>query len=55
MCPHTGDLSYNPGKCPDWESNQHLFGSQASIQSTELHQLGQINSYFIGTLQEILS
>ena len=20
--PPTGDLAYNPGKCPDWESNQ---------------------------------
>ena len=27
--------------CPDWESNQRSFGSQAGTQSTEPHQLGQ--------------
>ena len=26
--------------CPDWESNQRPFGSQASTQSTEAHQPG---------------
>ena len=26
--------------CPDWESNQRPFGSQAGTQSTELHQPG---------------
>ena len=25
----TGDLTHNPGMCPDWESNQQRFGSQA--------------------------
>ena len=30
----------NPGMCPDWESNQRLFGLQASTQSTEPHQPG---------------
>ena len=25
--PPTGDLAYNPGLCPDWESNQQSFGS----------------------------
>ena len=39
--PPTGDLAGNPGMCPDWESNQQPFGSQASTQSTELHQPGQ--------------
>ena len=28
--PPTGDLACNPGMCPDWESNQRLFGLQAS-------------------------
>ena len=36
--PPTGDLADNPGKCPDWQSNQRLFGSQASTQSTESNQ-----------------
>ena len=34
--PPTGDLACNPGMCPDWESNQQLFGFQAYTQSTEL-------------------
>ena len=38
--PPTGDLTCNPGIGPDWESNQRLFGSQASTQSNELHQPG---------------
>ena len=32
-----GDLTCNPGMCPDWESNQQPFGSQASVQSTETY------------------
>ena len=36
-----GDLARNPGMCPDWESNERPFGSQASAQSTEPHQPGQ--------------
>ena len=39
--PHTGDLAHNPDMCPDWESNQWPFGSQAGAQSTEPHQPGQ--------------
>ena len=39
QAPPTGDLAGNPGTCPDWESNQQLFGSQAGTQSTEPHQL----------------
>ena len=31
--PPTGDLPCNPGMCPDWESNQRPFGSQASQRS----------------------
>ena len=42
----TGDLAHNPGMCPDWESNQQPFGSQASTQSTEPHQRGQ-GEYFL--------
>ena len=36
----TGDLACNPDMCPDWESNQRPFDSQAFTQSTELHQPG---------------
>ena len=38
--PPTGDLALNPGMCPDWESDQRPFGSQAGAQSTEPHQPG---------------
>ena len=34
------DLACNPGMCPDCESNQPPFGSQASTQSTEPHESG---------------
>ena len=36
--PSNGDLAHIPGMCPDGESNQRPFGSQASTQSTEPHQ-----------------
>ena len=39
-CTPTADLAHNPGMCPDWESNQRPFGSQARAQSPELHQWG---------------
>ena len=29
----TGDLARNPSMCPEWESNQQSFGSQANAQS----------------------
>ena len=45
--PPTGDPAGNPGMCPDWESNQQPFGSQASTQSTEPHQPGCKNCVFI--------
>ena len=35
--PPPGDLVPNPGMCTDWELNQQHFGSQAHVQSTELH------------------
>ena len=38
----TGDLAHNPGMCPDWELNRWPFGLQASTQSTDPHQAGQI-------------
>ena len=39
--PPTGDLTCNPGMCPDWESNLQPFSSQAGgTQSTEPHQPG---------------
>ena len=38
--PSTRNLACNPGTCPDWESNQRPFGSQAGTQSTETHQPG---------------
>ena len=45
--PPTGDLAYNPGLCPDWESNHQPFGSQAMTQSTEPHQPGSM--YLLNT------
>ena len=36
----TEDLAGNPDMCPDWELTQRPCGSQASTQSTELHQPG---------------
>ena len=38
--PLNGDQAHSPGMCPDWESNQVPFGSQAGAQSTEPHQPG---------------
>ena len=40
--PTSRDLPNNPGMCPDWESNQWPFASQAGAQSTEPHQPGLI-------------
>ena len=38
--PPTGGLAHNPGMCPDWESNQRPFGSQACTLSSEPQQPG---------------
>ena len=38
--PPNGDLDCNPGTCPDWDSNQWPFSSQAGAQSTEPIQPG---------------
>ena len=46
QAPPTGDLACNPGMCPDWESNQQPFGSQASAQSTQPHQPGLFLLFF---------
>ena len=44
--PPTGDLAFNPGICPHWESNWQPFGSQACAHSTEPHLPGQKTSIF---------
>ena len=38
--PSTGDLAHSTSTCPDWESNQQPFGSQACVQSSEPYQPG---------------
>ena len=43
--PPAGDLSCNPGMCPDWELNWPPCGLQAGSQSMEPHQPGQGNLY----------
>ena len=43
--PPSGDLACNPGMCPDWESNQWPYGSQADTQFTEQHQPGQSTKF----------
>ena len=45
--PHARDFVCNLGFCPDWESNQRPFGSQAGTQSTDAHQPGVICHFFI--------
>ena len=42
----TGDLACKPSMCPDWESNQQPFGSEAGTQSTEPHQPGPNDGIF---------
>ena len=44
----TGDLARNSGVCPDGESEQGPFGSQASPQSTEPHQPGSFPNLISG-------
>ena len=45
--PPTGDLAQNPSMCPDWESNQRPFGSQAGTQPTEPHQPGPLLVFYL--------
>ena len=40
--PPTEDLAQNPRMCSDQEPNQQPFTSEASTQSTEPHQPGQV-------------
>ena len=44
--PSTGDLTRNPGMCPDGELNLQPFASQACAQSTKLYQPGQISVFW---------
>ena len=39
-CTLAGDLTPNPGMCPDWELNQRYFALQYNAQSTEPHRSG---------------
>ena len=38
--PPTKDQACNPGMCPNWESKQRPFGSQAGTGATKPHQPG---------------
>ena len=49
--PSKGDLTCNPGMCPDWESNWRPYSWQASAQSTEPHQPGQYNIILVSSVQ----
>ena len=52
--PGLGDLAHNPGMCPDRERNRNRqpLDSQASVQSTEPHQPGQL-PFYIGQSQKV--
>ena len=50
--PPAGDLAHNPGMCPDWESNQRPFSSQAGTQSTEPQQPG-LTQLFLKSWQDL--
>ena len=53
--PSPGYLAHNPGICPDWESSQWPFGSQACTQSTEPHQPRLSATFdFIHSIHDIL-
>ena len=47
--PPSGTWPHSPGMCPDWESNQWPFVSQAGTQSTEPHQPGLLILFFSNT------
>ena len=51
----TWDLTHNPGKCPDWESNQRLFCLQAGTQSTEPHRPGLFYAGFNFNVTEVIN
>ena len=53
--PPTGDLTHNPGMCPDWELNSlEPFGSQTGAQSTEPHQPGWYKQIFLTVSSSLL-
>ena len=41
----TGDLAYNPGMCPDWESNQRSFASQIGTQQLSHTSQGKYRTF----------
>ena len=49
MCPILGTWPATQARAVDWESNQRLFGSQASAQSPEPHQPRAHLSFLTGT------
>ena len=46
--PPTEDLACNPGMCPDWESNQQHFGSEAQILEERRRKAEKWQTYFGG-------
>ena len=52
--PPTGDLPCNPGRCPDWESNQQPFSSQAGTQYTEPHQPGCLSQVLLSQIPSFI-
>ena len=52
LTPPTGDLTCNPGMCPDWESNWRALDSEVRAQSIEPHQPGLILKVLKGTVEE---
>ena len=51
----TGNLVFNLGMCPDWESNWRPFGLQAGTKSIEPHQPGQHSFLKFKKLKKIFS
>ena len=43
----TGDLTPNPGMCPDWESNLQPFGSQPMLNPLSYTSQGHVFKNFI--------
>ena len=46
-CPQMGNLACNPGMCPDWETNQQRFGSQASTNPLSHTRQGSLFYFLI--------
>ena len=53
--PPTGDLTCNPGVCPDWESNQRPFGSQPTLHPLSHTRQGLQHVFFNGSKQLLCS